>query len=117
MSYNGYTNIKTAQGDPTVDLSYRASGYDYKEYDPGFDKDSIWDQLGNILDSVGNPFPLDKIVTDDGVEFTGITPRDCLDIRNLALQFEKTDTRKEFLERIQQSESFNEVLEYVRKTG
>jgi len=84
------------------------------DYDPEFEKTSMWDQLGKILDSVDNPIPRDDVTTDDDVKITGITPEDCIDIRNLALQFEKTETRKEFLKRIQLSENFKEILEYVR---
>lgn len=84
------------------------------DYDPEFNKLSMWDQLGKILDSVDNPLPRDDVTTDDGVKITGITPEDCNDIRSLALQFEKTETRKEFLRRIQLADNFKEILEYVR---
>lgn len=84
------------------------------DYDPEFEKLPMWDQLGKILDSADNPIPRDDVTTDDDVKIIGITPRDCIDIRNLALQFEKTEIRKEFLKRIQLSENFKEVLEYVR---
>lgn len=108
-----YTNIKTAMGDPTVDISYRAPVHDLKEYDPEF-PNCIWDQLGKILDSQGNPFPRDWVETDDEVKISGITPKDCIDIRNLARQFEKPMVRKEFLKRLQLSKNLKEVLEYVR---
>ena len=84
------------------------------DYDPEFEKLPMWDQLGKILDSADNLIPRDDVTTDDDVKITGVTPRDCIDIRNLALQFEKTEIRKEFLKRIQLSENFKEVLEYVR---
>lgn len=109
-----YTNIKTAMGDPTVDISYRAPVHDLKEYDPEYEKLSIWDQFGKILDSQDNPFPLDAVTCDDDVTIKGITPKDCIDIRNMVLLFEKPDTKLEFLKRIQQSENLKEILEYVR---
>ena len=84
------------------------------DYDPEFVKLSMWDQLGKILDSQGNKFPRDDVTTDDGEKITGITPKDCIAIRNMALQFEKTEIRKEFLKRIQLSQNLKEVLEYVR---
>ena len=112
---SGYTNIRTAQGDPRVDYAYIASSTESKDYDPDYDKLHMWDQLGKILDSLDNPFPRDDVTCDDGTKITGITPKDCIDIRNLALQFEKTDDRKEFFGRIQKSpENFKEILEYVR---
>lgn len=111
---SGYTSVRTAQGDCAVDYAYVTSSAESKDYDPEYDKMSMWDQLGKIIDSQGNPFPRDDVTCDDGVKVTSITPKDCIDIRNLALAFEKTETRKEFLKRIQLSENFKEILEYVR---
>lgn len=108
-----YTNIKTAYGDPTVDTAYYAPAHDLKEYDPEF-KNPIWDQLGKILDSADNPFPCDYVVCDDEVTIRGLTPKDAIDIRNLSLQFEKPEVRKEFFKRIQLSRNLKEILDYVR---
>jgi hypothetical protein len=84
------------------------------DYDPEFDKLHMWDQLGKILDSQDNPFPRDDVMCDDGTKITGITPKDCIDIRNVALQF-KPEMRKEFFKRIQKMpDNFKEILEYVR---
>lgn len=110
----GYTNVRTARGATTVDYAYVASAAESKDYDPEYEKLSMWDQLGKILDSQENPFPRDSVLCDDEVRVTGITPKDCIDIRNLALQFEKTDVRLEFLKRLQLSENLKEVLDYVR---
>lgn len=111
---SGYTNVRTAQGDPRIDYAYIASSTESKDYDPEYNKLSMWDQLGKILDSQDNPFPRDDVLCDDEVRVSGITPKDCIDIRNLALQVEKTDVRLEFLKRLQLSENLKEVLEYVR---
>ena len=35
-------------------------------FDKEFKQDSMFNQLGKILDSQGNPNPLDTVVTDDG---------------------------------------------------
>lgn len=111
-----YTNIRTAQGDMSIDLSYTTTAQETKDFDPEYDKLSMWDQLGKILDSADNPFPRNDVTTDAGETIKGITPRDCIDIRKLALQLEKTDVRLDFLNRIQKSaENFKEVLDYVRK--
>ena len=84
------------------------------DYDPEFNKLHMWDQLGKILDSQGNPIPRDDVTCDDGTKITGITPKDCIDIRNVSLQL-KPEMRKEFFERIQKlPENFKEILEYVR---
>ena len=109
-----YTNPRTATGATTVDYAYVASASESKDYDPEYDKLSMWDQLGKILDSQDNPFPRDDVLCDDDVRVNGITPKDCIDIRNLALQFEKTETRLEFLKRLQLSRNLEEVLDYVR---
>ena len=37
--------------------------------DREFKQDSIFNQLGKILDSQGNPRPLDTVITDDGKKF------------------------------------------------
>jgi hypothetical protein len=110
----GYTNIRTAQGDPRVDYAYIASSTESKDYDPEYNKLPMWDQLGKILDSQDNPFPRDDVLCDDEVRVSGITPKDCIDIRNLTLQFEKTEVRLEFLKRLQMSKNLKEVLDYVR---
>jgi len=109
-----YTNPRIAQGDNTVDLSYIAKCTDSKDYDPEYDGMSMWDQLGKILDSQDNPFPRDDVLCDDGITVRGITPKDCIDIRNLALRLEKTESRLDFLKRIQFSDNLQEVLDYVR---
>ena len=110
-----YTNPRTATGDCTVDYGYIARCTESADYEPDYDKLHMWDQLGKILDSQDNPLPRDDVTCDDGTKITGITPKDCIDIRNLALRFEKTDDRLEFFGRIQKSpENFKEILEYVR---
>jgi hypothetical protein len=107
-------NVKSELYASSVDCAYYASSYDLAEYDPEYEKVSIWDQFGKILDSQGNPFPLDSVTCDDDVIVKGITPKDCIDIRNMVLLFEKPETKLEFLKRIQQSENLKEILEYVR---
>ena len=52
------TPIKKEYQDPADDPN---AGFD-KE----FKQDSMFNQLGKILDSQGNPRPLDTVVTDDG---------------------------------------------------
>jgi len=110
----GYTNIRFARGSSTVDHAYIASGTESKDYDPEYGKLPMWDQLGKILDSQDNPFPRDDVICDDEVRVRGITPKECIDIRNLALQFAKTEVRLTFLKRLQLSENLKEVLDYVR---
>lgn len=109
-----YTNPRFATGACTVDYAYVAQCTESKDYDPEYEKLPMWDQLGKILDSQDNKLPRDDVLCDDEVRVAGITPKDCIDIRNLALQFEKTETRLVFLKRIQLSKNLEEVLDYVR---
>jgi hypothetical protein len=85
-------------------------------YEPEYKKMPMWDQLGKILDSEGNPVERDWVVCDDGVRVEGITIRDADDIKTLILAIEKPATRNEFLHKIQMSEGLNEVLQYVKKS-
>ena len=83
------------------------------DYEPEYKKLAMWDQLGKILDSQGNPFPRDWVETDDGEKLTGITARDAIQIRKVALMLKPIE-RNDFLHRIQESAGLKEVLDYVR---
>lgn len=108
-----YTNIRTAQGNASIDSAYVAKCTESKDYEPEYKKLAMWDQLGKVLDSQGNPFPRDWVETDDGERIAGITARDAIQIRKAALML-KPDARNELLHRIQEAEGFREILEYVR---
>lgn len=85
------------------------------DLDPGFVKTCMWDQLGKIEDSAGNPYPRDDVTTDDGVKFTGITFEEATAIKEV-VQTVKSSERLEVLKKIQMSEGFKMVLGYVRKS-
>ena len=55
---------------------------DEKDMGKGFDKDSMFDQLGKILDSRGNPNPIKTVTTDDG-EKVEVNPMQAQELRKL----------------------------------
>ena len=55
---------------------------DEKDIGKGFDKDSMFDQLGKILDSRGNPNPIKTVTTDDG-EKVEVNPMQAQELRKL----------------------------------
>lgn len=83
------------------------------DLDPGFGGTCMYDQLGKILDSQGNPYPRDDVTTDDGVKFTGISGEEAEAIRETVIAV-KTTQRLEVLKAIQNSKGFKTVLQYVR---
>ena len=51
-------------------------------YDKDFKQDSLFNQLGKVLDSQGNPKPVDTVTTDDNKQFK-VTVAQAELIRNL----------------------------------
>lgn len=86
------------------------------DYEPEYKKLAMWDQLGKILDSAGNPIERDWVVCDDDVRIEGITIEEAETMRNLALAISKPSDRNEFLHKIQMSEGFNEFLTFIKNS-
>lgn len=84
-----------------------------QDYDPEFDGMPMWDQLGKIVDSIGNPVMRDWVKTDDDVVFDGISPEEAQEIKYTLLEVKPLD-RLEVFRKIQESIGFKEMLEYVR---
>ena len=77
---------------------------------PGFKQDTIFDQLGKVLDSQGNPNPRDTIVTDDDKKFKVTVPQ-AKTLRMMATTDKvKPNVRVEFTKAIQQSEGLAPFL-------
>ena len=78
---------------------------------PGFKTDTIFNQLGKILDSQGNPVERDTVVTDDGVKFKVSVPQ----AKTLRLMVTtdkvKPAVRFEFTKAIQQSQGLKPFLD------
>tara|TARA_B100000900_G_scaffold394517_1_gene392013 strand:+ start:1453 stop:1836 length:384 start_codon:yes stop_codon:yes gene_type:complete len=94
---------------------------EYRDIDPlddpnrGMDKDfkqePMFNQLGKILDSQGNPNPLDTVITDDGKKYK-VTARQADTIRKLMTSTQvKPMIRSEFTKAIQNSETLSKFLE------
>ena len=79
--------------------------------DKDFKQEPMFNQLGKILDSQGNPNPLDTVITDDGKKFKG-TARQADTIRKLMTSTQvKPMIRSEFTKAIQNSETLSKFLE------
>ena len=77
---------------------------------PGFKHDTIFDQLGKILDSQGNPNPRDTIVTDDDKKFKVTVPQ-AKTLRMMATTDKvKPNVRMDFTKAIQQSDGIAPFL-------
>ena len=51
-------------------------------YNKDFKQDSLFNQLGKVLDSQGNPKPVDTVITDDNKQFK-VTVAQAQMLRNL----------------------------------
>ena len=79
--------------------------------DKDFKQEPMFNQLGKILDSQGNPNPLDTVITDDGKKFK-VTARQADTIRKLMTSTQvKPMIRSEFTKDIQNSETLSKFLE------
>ena len=94
---------------------------EFKDIDPaddpnaGFDKefkqDSIFNQMGKILDSRGNPRPLDTVITDDGKKHK-VDFNQAKMIRMLLTAPQiKPNIKRQFTKDIQQSETLMKFLQ------
>ena len=104
MRANGFiTPIKKEFQDPADDPN---AGFD-KE----FKQDSIFNQMGKILDSRGNPRPLDTVITDDGKKHK-VNFNQAKMIRMLLTAPQiKPDLKMKFTKDIQQSETLMKFLQ------
>ena len=78
---------------------------------PGFKNDTIFDQLGKILDSQGNPVERDTVVTDDGKKFKVTVPQAKTLRMMVTTDKVKPAVRFEFTKAIQQSDGLAPFLD------
>jgi len=77
----------------------------------GFSQKPMYDQLGKVLDSAGNPNPVDTVTTDDGKEHK-ITPDQARMIRMLMTTDKvKPMVRDKFIKDMQQSANLVDFLD------
>ena len=69
--FEEHLNKITAEALDDYDLSQHGMELDRDDdgEGPGFKQPSMYEQLGKILDSQGNPKPVDTVTTDDGKTF------------------------------------------------
>ena len=80
-------------------------------FDKEFKQDSMFNQLGKILDSRGNPRPLDTVITDDGKKHK-VNFQQAKMIRMLLTAPQvKTDLKRQFTKDIQNSETLEKFLQ------
>ncbi len=80
-------------------------------FDKEFKQDSIFNQMGKILDSRGNPRPLDTVITDDGKKHK-VDFNQAKMIRMLLTAPQiKPDLKRQFTKDIQQSETLEKFLQ------
>ena len=80
-------------------------------FDKEFKQDSMFNQLGKILDSRGNPRPLDTVITDDGKKHK-VNFQQAKMIRMLLTAPQiKPDIKRQFTKDIQNSETLEKFLQ------
>ena len=80
-------------------------------FDKEFKQDSMFNQLGKILDSQGNPRPLDTVVTDDGKKHK-VNFRQASALRRLLTAPRvKPDIKAKFTKDLQTSEILEKFLQ------
>ena len=80
-------------------------------FDKEFKQDSIFNQMGKILDSRGNPRPLDTVITDDGKKHK-VDFNQAKMIRMLLTAPQiKPDIKRQFTKDIQNSETLEKFLQ------
>ena len=79
--------------------------------DKEFKQDSIFNQLGKILDSRGNPNPLDTVTTDDGKKFKVSMSQASVLRRLLTAPSVKPQVKAQFTKDLQQSQTIEKFLQ------
>ena len=78
---------------------------------PGFKQTAIFDQLGKILDSRGNPNPITHVTTDDG-EKIEVTPQQAMVLRQLlTAEGMKPQMKMKFTRDLQRSDVLHDFVD------
>ena len=80
-------------------------------FDKEFKQDPMFNQMGKILDSRGNPRPLDTVITDDGKKHKVNFEQDKMIRMLLTAPQIKPDVKREFTKDIQNSETLEKFLQ------
>jgi hypothetical protein len=83
------------------------------DYDPDFKEMPMWDQLGKIMDSEGNPIERNWVKTDDGDVIEGVTTKEAA-VMLETISNVHSSLRLDVLKYVQTTQGFNEALNHVR---
>lgn len=84
---------------------------DDNDADTGYARESMFIQLGRILDSQGNPKPVESVVTDDG-DHIEVSPMEAKVLKMMATTDKvKPAIRQEFLNDIQTTKGLTHFLD------
>ena len=95
------------------DLGLKNYGSELDQDDTGasFKEDSMFDQLGKILDSAGNPNPIKHVITDDG-EKIEVTPQQAKVLRQLlTAEGMKPNVKMQFTKDLQKSATLHDFVD------
>ena len=97
------------------DLGLRGHGSeldnDEKDIGKGFEKTSIFDQLGAVLDTRTGDDPITTVQTDDGTELN-VSPRQAVNLRRLlTAEGMKPQLKLQFTKDIQMSNNLHDFLD------
>lgn len=83
---------------------------DNADLDPDFKQAPMITQLGKVLDSRGNPNPVDSVTTDDGKEHK-ITAQQASTIKMFLTADYDIKVKRQFTKDVQQSDTLSELLQ------
>ena len=94
-------------------LKGHGSELDKDDEDEGFKQERMFMQLGKIVDSRGNPKPLDSVKTDDGktIMCKSSTAKKIMDMERSITQ--QGGKKEKFMNMIQKSDGLNKVIDYI----
>jgi hypothetical protein len=84
-------------------------------WDKEFDQTPMVEQLGKVVDSIGNPKPITALYTDDGyqVDITGAEAQTILK----SIQYVPTSNRLAYLKKLQSSTGLCDLINRIRGYG
>ena len=92
-------------------LKNYGSELDSDDEGEGFAQKSMFDQLGKILDSTGNPNPIKHVITDDG-EKIEVTPQQAKVLRQLlTAEGMKPNVKMQFTKDLQKSATLHDFVD------
>ena len=92
-------------------------GGDDDDAETGFSRETMFVQLGRILDSQGNPNPVKSVITDDGDKIN-VSAAEARAIRGiLSSENIKPQQKMEITKLAQTTDGLKQLMAYTRKKG